>query len=869
MPDRELNQLAELPSPSAADLLYAGRGLDLDYKLPLGDLQDFLFGAPANGQTMFFNNGVWAPRSLNGAPIQGVVGNGATYYQNGALRFLSTAGRGEGDYLGIVGGAMAFQEHPAHILHGAGAPTSGQGQIDDYYLRTTDPPRWYQKTSNVTWALQFTWPASGGGQTAQEVLDLIAGAVPFWARINHLDQSLADIPVDNMSPNVAAAIDAALGSNTWRTGGTATLNIGGLISAIPTLQDRFAFADESDGQSVRQGVLSQMRSLYVPEWGDGVNTYVGRTHVRLRGHVWLEQDPQRVYLNFPDRGIAAEIDTGNSPDGKIWAAEDLRYAAETWGAGLAFVSSDASLEGAGTPADTIGIAPAILAGISDLGSDLATAQIKLAGIEAGATADQTDAEHVAAIDAALGSTAWQGGGGGGDAFSWASVGNTDRIPDAKIPIGVTRDQELLTALALSLADIGLTLNGTMLGIVTDGSGAAMQDLPAGGGGLTEAQIEQLIGEHIISLGPTQPFPLANEAYYDEGTMLSQGPHTFYVAQHGAPPADAVWTWADLTTAYLAQYRGVVDGGNPTVANPQTGDWVYHKTNRRWLRWVGSVFAFSSAPPGFDAQQSSESYAEHAGVVTVGVFIYDTISQEVRVITAYAGGVPDTRTYEWASQSSSGASLSREALYPFLYDQILAGDFIVRSVNFPARTITYGVNMPIGGLADVPSLGSAAQVLAVNAGGTATEWVNQTGGGGLDAFDWATEGNTDRIPTSKMAADAVVGGLQVTSNTLIIDFAEGISQTLNLPNALTGGSLTLTGQQLELYVTRHTGGVLSLGSVTLPAGGGGGDDAYDWATEGNTARIPRAKMFGNTVVGISRGGGQLVFELAGGLLSTVR
>ena len=347
-------------------------------------------------------------------------------------------------------------------------------------------------------------------------------------------------------------------------------------------------------------------------------------------------------------------------------------------------------------------------------------------------------------------------------------------------------------------------------------------------------------------------------------MLAQGPLWHYVVQHGAPPADADWTWADLTATYLLQFRGTVDGGNPTVANPQTGDWVYHRTDRRWLRWVGTVFAFSNAPANFDAHYGTEGNAERAGLTTVGLFIYDIGTQEVRVITAYAGEVPDTRTFEWASMTAGGGSLSRSTLYPFLYAQILAGDWITRSPNIAAGTITYGVNMPISGLTDVPSLGSAAQVLAVNAGETAAEWVNQTGGGGLDAFDWATEGNTDRIPTAKMAADAVVGGLQVASNTLIIDFAEGISQTLNLPNALTGGSLTLTGQQLELYVTRHTGGVISLGSVTLPAGGGGGDDAYDWATVGNTDRIPRSKSFGNTVVGITRGGGQLVFELAGGI-----
>lgn len=65
-------------------------------------------------------------------------------------------------------------------------------------------------------------------------------------------------------------------------------------------------------------------------------------------------------------------------------------------------------------------APAI-AGVEDgfmSGADKA----KLDGIEAGATADQTGSEIVAAINANLGGTTWQGGGGGAHAASHASGG---------------------------------------------------------------------------------------------------------------------------------------------------------------------------------------------------------------------------------------------------------------------------------------------------------------------------------------------------------------------------------------------------------------------------------------------------------------
>lgn len=52
----------------------------------------------------------------------------------------------------------------------------------------------------------------------------------------------------------------------------------------------------------------------------------------------------------------------------------------------------------------------------------ASDKAKLDGIEAGATADQTGEEMVAAINANLGGTTWQGGGGGAHAASHASGG---------------------------------------------------------------------------------------------------------------------------------------------------------------------------------------------------------------------------------------------------------------------------------------------------------------------------------------------------------------------------------------------------------------------------------------------------------------
>ena len=80
----------------------------------------------------------------------------------------------------------------------------------------------------------------------------------------------------------------------------------------------------------------------------------------------------------------------------------------------------------------------------------------------------------------------------------------------------------------------------------------------------------------------------------------------------------------------------------------------------------------------------------------------------------------------------------------------------------------------------------------------------SGGTGDDAYDWATEGNTDLIPNNKL--DGLLSQIMAGTNITIDD--------------------TTSGQ------------------ITIAASGGGtGDDAYDWATEGNTELIPNSKLDG--------------------------
>ena len=62
--------------------------------------------------------------------------------------------------------------------------------------------------------------------------------------------------------------------------------------------------------------------------------------------------------------------------------------------------------------------------------------------------------------------------------------------------------------------------------------------------------------------------------------------------------------------------------------------------------------------------------------------------------------------------------------------------------------------------------------------------------------------------------------------------------------VTGGSFTLSGQELSLQLTGTPGfTTVDFPAITLPGGGGGGggDDAFDWATVGDTSLVPTDKL----------------------------
>jgi hypothetical protein len=106
---------------------------------------------------------------------------------------------------------------------------------------------------------------------------------------------------------------------------------------------------------------------------------------------------------------------------------------------------------------------------------------KLDGIEPGATADQTGAELVAAIDAALGGPAWQAGGAGGAAATNLSVTRSagsltvlsDTGTDAVLPAATGTEAGVMSAADKAKLDgLGGQAAGDMAAAIYDPHGVA-------------------------------------------------------------------------------------------------------------------------------------------------------------------------------------------------------------------------------------------------------------------------------------------------------------------------------------------------------------------------------------------------------------
>ena len=113
---------------------------------------------------------------------------------------------------------------------------------------------------------------------------------------------------------------------------------------------------------------------------------------------------------------------------------------------------------------------------------------------------------------------------------------------------------------------------------------------------------------------------------------------------------------------------------------------------------------------------------------------------------------------------------------------------------------------------------------------------------LEVADTYDAGFNTYLVTNVNATGLLEAASGTDTELLLTASADGVADSLDL---------SLSGQVLTATIGLTIGDDLT-DNVTLPTGGGGGsgDDAFDWATEGNTDRIPENKLPASVAVDLS-------------------
>ena len=256
----------------------------------------------------------------------------------------------------------------------------------------------------------------------------------------------------------------------------------------------------------------------------------------------------------------------------------------------------------------------------------------------------------------------------------------------------------------------------------------------------------------------------------------------------------------------------------------------------------------------------------------------------------AGGGEENVQVDWnVTDTTSDAFIQNKpdlGLYLPLTGGTLTGQLTVPTLDFTGTLFTTQSNLGLGNVPHAAPILTGGALRFTSLGGTVTDITLPTGGGGGigdDAFDWATVGNTDRMPYDKHGLDVVIGITSVTYDTGtrnlrvrlpqvdggdtfqevvlpewltaagVADWAED-GDNSNVPNSKLPGSLVTaidaftydtTSRILQLQLTRLSGGPVA-GTVTLPAFLS--ESAVEtWALIANANQvIPSAKLPAHTV-----------------------
>ena len=998
---------------------------------PVGLIPDSLIAASiarlSQLQDWALNGGIAIPESAIDAEIARVVGV-AGWARVPAQSLVPESA------IDLAIARVSQLEHPAHILHGAGVPTAVQGETDDYYLQTTDPPRWYQKTTGTTWVLQYTWPVSSG--TTDGVIDGLALTLDVNSSIVTTATRTKGGPVSSSPLNLTVAAIPALPASKITSGIFPDARIPAEITRdteLATTTDNLGLAVDMGGNVYFRRDGSGSDSIHLSTSGGGY-AYVDRTLNNVAFDSALGQirfggadnsDRAGWYLNVQPQAGATRGAIPQDVSNEHWIRIDNDIYPNIGGGQTTRLTS--LLFRHPTPADALSTIYTIdpiatdAQAVDDQGATNINPYIytpfQLASVVAAHQSPVSDIPRVAMIP-----TTFQGDlilldhdytegtrddaiivfNSSGTFFGWSDgtvfghSGTTDKglsplqFIRATFANGVytvgqisSPNQVWITSLDKYVSlnveyDLGpvTTLNGHYVRAVINGPASANLATPfsfnltftAGDYFLTDGiSVMHHQGEYLWN-------PDATPAAYDRydgwlGMTLEDHSGNVFAGIKGfrLDSSIAGFPVADdperigiaVNTTWLEQQ---VDGrvvewarfGNnlrlplgkmfpTTVVNgifdPATRLLSLHKAD-------GTTFMVPI--PGGSSVAANPGGPGLAGLTSIAI---DGVGYE---ITGGGGGVP---TFGWAHVGNTDilpgpklpSDIENVENSDITYIDATVSSFASRVAQLTTRTGVDSIQGNSYQFQWVDSDETADKRIAIQVnGGTIRTVVFQDGaglrrvnlgdiaryniieiyrgsgsyhftggtreaagtGGNPDAFvgvsranlavtftqaDGTTElltlpagggggglteaevdarvvagtlaearaGDTGRWGEAKMFADTLVG-VQVTGNALTLTDVRGGTAGRNLPNAVTGGALTLVGQQLSLQAYRHTGGAISLGSVSLPAGGGGGDDAYGWATVGNTDEMPRDKLLGTTLVGVTSGGGELVFENADGL-----
>ena len=394
---------------------------------------------------------------------------------------------------------------------------------------------------------------------------------------------------------------------------------------------------------------------------------------------------------------------------------------------------------------------------------------------------------------------------------------------------------------------------------------------------------------IDLLAPGAAHGTPTQADYNANKVIAVDGQWFYVELTGHLADTVHWTWADLNDGQtdLSGWRQVVDENPFSIPNPQALDWAYVANEQRWVRYASSTWQYQPAPTNFNSRFRTQNAAQNGGLITVGRFIYDHNKNAMRVIRNYSGAVPGAPTYAWHSFQGEALDLETWA-------------FTRNNVQVQARKL--GI-FPAADVADIPNDGEKFFALTArvhkNTTGDLTsydlsKWGDVPSGGpngGTPGAGTALAITRENILTEQLTDSAVIDvGLTegLEANSLYqIRFVKptGPDNSTILERLFFGSEIIDKAVQdvdptsaIEAYriigvnagggLTTHSGGVgniwranIETDSIWINHSRGGdmdvtidklvftgtadtgtpGDDAFTWATEGNTDPIPAAKL----------------------------